>query len=119
VELSCIAFPLRFEGGLLRRSSEPEAIVALVESMARTPGGSWAGSSAFGLRDLLEDARQRPTVVPTMVAKLNLALTELGITSYRVEAMDREPSVSHGVESYALALVPAVGGQGHTFNLQF
>jgi hypothetical protein len=117
--VSCIAFPLRFEGGLLRRSSEAQAVVALVEAMARTPSGSWAGSSTFGLRDLLEDARLRPTVVPTMVAKLNLALTELGITSYRVEAMNREPSVSRGVESYALTLVPAAGGQGHTFSLEF
>jgi hypothetical protein len=116
--LSCIAFPLRFEGGLLRRSSEPEAVVALVEAMARTPGGSWAGSSTFGLRDLLEDARRRPAVVPAMVAKLNLALTDLGI-SYRVEAVDREPSVSRGIESYVLTLVPAAGGQGYTFNLEF
>ena len=117
--MACIGFPLRFEDGRLRRSSEPEVIVALVEAMARTPGGSWAGSPSFGLRDLLEDARVRPAVTSTMIAKLNLALAELGITSYRVEAMARELSVSRGVDCYVLTLVPAAGGQGHTFSLRF
>jgi hypothetical protein len=86
--------------------------------MARTPAAGWAGSSNFGLRDLLEDARRRPVLLPTVVAKLNLAFAELGITSYRVQSIEREPSTQPDVNSYVLTLVPAAGGQGQLFNLE-
>jgi len=116
--LTCLAFPLRLKDGLLRRCSEPQAIVALVQAMARTPGAGWAGSSNFGLRDLLEDARRRPAILPTVATKLNLALADLGVTSYRVKSIEREPSTQRDVDSYVLTLVPVGGGQGHAFNLE-
>ena len=117
--MPCIAFPLRLEGGLLKRCSEQEAIAAVVEAMARTPGGSWAGSSSFGLRDLLEEARFRPLVIPSLVSRLNRGLADLGLTSYRVEVMEREPSATRGVDSYVLTLAPEVGGPGHQLSLEF
>ena len=116
--MSFIAFPLRLEGGLLTRCGEPEAIVALVQAMARTPGGSWSGSTHFGLRDLLEDVRRRPALVPSLVAKLNEALIDLGVTNYRVVNMEREPSASRDIDAYVLTLVPAAGGEGQVFGLK-
>jgi hypothetical protein len=86
--------------------------------MARTPAAGWAGSANFGLRDLLEDAQRRPALLPTVVAKLNLAFDELGVTSYRVQSIEREPTIQHDVNSYVLTLVPAAGGQGQPFNLE-
>ena len=115
--LSFIAFPLRLRNGLLKRCGEPEAIVALIQTMARTPGGSWSGSSDFGLRDLLEDVRRRPSLVAILVAKLNLALTDLGVTNFRVAAMEREAPSSRDVDSYVLTLVPVAGGEGLVFGL--
>jgi len=116
--LSCLAYPLRLRDGLLVRCSEPQAIVALVEAMARTSAAGWPGSSNFGLRDLLEDARRRPALLPTVAAKLNLALADLGVTSYRVETIEQEPSVQRGVDSYVLTLVPTAGGQGQAFKFE-
>lgn len=116
--MSFIAFPLRLQGGLLKRCDEPEAIIALVQAMARTPGGSWSGSPHFGLRDLLEDARRRPSLIPNLLAKLNQALVDLGVTNYRLETVEREASAPRDVDSYVLTLVPAAGGEGLVFGFK-
>lgn len=116
--MSCLAFPIRLRDGLLARCSESQAIVSLVQAMARTPDTRWVGGSNFGVRDLLEDVRRRPALLPTLVARLNSALADLDVTSYRVEAVGRELSAERDVESYVLTLVPAVGGQGLAFNLE-
>jgi hypothetical protein len=116
--LSCLAYPLRLKDGLLSRCNEPQAIVALVQAMARTPAPGWAGSSNFGLRDLLEDARRRPALLSSVAAKLNLAFGELGVKSYRVEAIEHEASIQRGVDSYVLTLAPAAGGQAQAFRFE-
>ena len=115
--MSFIAFPLRLQNGLLKRAGEADAIVALIQAMARTPGGSWPGSPPFGLRDLLEDVRRRPALLPNAVAKLNSALADLGVTNYRVAALEREPATLRDVDSFVLTLVPAAGGEGLTFGV--
>jgi hypothetical protein len=86
--------------------------------MARTPAAGWAGSSDFGLRDLLEDARRRPALLSTVAAKLNLAFAELGVTSYRVEGIQPEPSIQRGVDSYMLTLAPAAGGEAQALRFE-
>ena len=115
--MSFIGFPLRLQNGLLKRTGEAEAIVALIQAMAGTPGGSWSGSPSFGLRDLLEDVRRRPALAPNVVAKLNAALADLGVTNYRVAALEREPATARDVDSFVLTLVPAAGGEGLAFGV--
>ena len=116
--MAFIAAPIRLQGGLLKRCDEFEAIRALVQAMARTPSGSWKVSPHFGLRDFLEDARRRPRPIQTFVAELNLALQDLGITRYRVEAATREPSGQRDVDSYVLTLVPVEGGEGRDLDIR-
>jgi len=116
--MTFIAFPLRLERGLLKRCDEPEAIVLLVRAMARTPHGSWIGSSHFGLRDFFEGARTRLSPVQTAIEELNLALWDLGITHYRVRAATRERSSQIGADSYFLTLVPVEGGPESSFKVE-
>jgi len=116
--MSFIAAPIRLQGGLLKRCDEFEAIRSLVQAMARTPSGSWKVSPHFGVRDFLEDARRRPRPMQTFVAELNLALQDLGITRYRVEAAIREQSGQRDVDSYVLTLVPVEGGKSQDFDLR-
>jgi len=116
--MSFLAFPLRLEGGFLKRCPEANAIVALVEVMARTPRGSWIGSRHFGLREFFEEARAHAELSPLAIQELNLALADLGITEYRVEDIVREPQTQGRSDSYILKIVSTTeDGQGHTLRL--
>lgn len=92
------------KGAYLKRCDEPDAIVALIGIMARTPRGSWAGCARFGLRDAFEDARNRPELPRETIAELNDTLTELGVTNYRVDTITREPGTASGHYSFVINL---------------
>jgi hypothetical protein len=102
--MSFVAFPVRFESVFLRRFDEPSAVLSLIEIMARTPHGSWGGSSHFGLRDFLQGAAGRPDVTKMAVDELNRALVDLGIDKYRVESIVRETSETGNSDVYAIRL---------------
>lgn len=108
--ISSIAFPLRLENSFLRRCGPEEAVVSLIRVMATTPHGSWAGGRHFGIRDLCTQARTRSEVPQEVVQELNRALEELGITSYCVQSIAKEPQSSRDVDSYVIEIVSVSDG---------
>ena len=96
---------MRFRGGFLVRSTEPEAIVSLFRMLGGTPHGSWAGCPSFGLRDFLEDTRVRPEQLQRAVEQANQALEDLGILHFRVQSIRRDGDPERGSMSLAVNLI--------------
>ncbi|HKM80741.1 MAG TPA: hypothetical protein VJY15_07245 [Candidatus Acidoferrum sp.] len=116
--MSFLAFPLRLEGGFLRRCPKVDAIVSLVSVMARTPHGSWIGSRHFGLREFFEEARAQTELPSQAIQELNLSLQDLGILEYRVQEIVRESQTQAETSTYVLRIVSASeGGQAHSVRL--
>jgi hypothetical protein len=110
-----ISFPLRFDDGSLRRIDEATALLKLIEVMARTPHGSWAGSSGFGLRNLMTGAEGRRQPSQAFVQQLNDSLHDLGIDHYRVVSIVREPGSGSEVDEYQVTFeVSGDAGQVRT-----
>jgi len=106
--ISFISFPLRLHGSFLRKTDEPEAVLRLIEMMARTPGGSWKGCRHFGVRDLFEGMRLRPDGIKQAEQAINNALKDLGITHFRLESIRREQGPNADVDVYSVTLVSTV-----------
>ena len=106
--MSFVAFPLRLENGFLRRVDEPAAILSLLETMARTPHGSWPGNAQFGLRDDLHSS-SRSEGIKAVLDELNRTLADLGIQNYRVESLERDAAAGEGSAVFAITLVSADG----------
>lgn len=101
-----LAFPLRVEnGGLLKRSEKVSAILSLIQFMAVTPGGSWKACPSFGIRDLLENGRQRADTQRLAQERANKALQELGFTDFVVEDLVREISEQRNLDVYTVTIV--------------
>lgn len=90
---SLIAFPLRIERGLLRRTDERDAYLTLIAVMARTPRGSWPGHPEFGFNDLFSEIanptqspESRQRVLQSAVQQINSVLADLGLTRYQLES---------------------------------
>jgi hypothetical protein len=112
-----LSFPLRLqENGLLQRGSEAASVVALLQLMARTPQGSWAGSPVFGLRDLFEDSRQRADTARLVMERVNEALADLQLHQYVVTEVVREISPGRDVDTYSIAL--GMAGSDETVRTQ-
>lgn len=75
--------------------------------MARTPGGSWAGCPAFGVRHLLEAARQKPEAIRQAEQAINEALADLGISGYRLKSIQKEQGPNPDVDVYTVTIVLA------------
>ena len=50
----------------------------------------------------------RPELPQLALVEVNLALQDLGITNYRVEAIAREPQANRDVDSYVVTLASTV-----------
>jgi hypothetical protein len=48
-----LKLPLQTEGGQLRKIARGDAVRQLLQTMAITPSGKWAGGEQFGIHDLL------------------------------------------------------------------
>lgn len=117
--ITFIAFPLRLENGFLRRTGEVEAVLRFIEMMARTPGGSWPGCPSFGVRHLFEAMRLRPEGLRQAEKAINDTLADLGITSYRVKSIQKEPGPNPDVDVYTVTLVSTADpGQTWTARLE-
>jgi hypothetical protein len=103
--MSFIAFPLRLENNFLGRTDEVQAVITLMKLMAATPGGSWKGSRNFGVRDIFESARTNPNAARDAAERMNRALSDLYITSYRVASILKEAPSSPDVDTYVVKLV--------------
>jgi hypothetical protein len=101
-----LSFPLRLrDGGYLQRTEEPAAILALLQLMAATAGGTWSACPVFGLRDLLEAGRQRADTPRLALERANQALADLDIRGFRVEEIVREASQRIDLDVYTVTLV--------------
>jgi hypothetical protein len=96
---------LRVRESFLERTTDAEAIVALLRIMASTPYGSWNGGAHFGLREFFEQARMRPELPQTAIQEGNAALVDLGITDYRIDRIAKEESTDRDVDSYTVTLI--------------
>lgn len=113
-----LSFPLRVEeGGFLRRSERSNAILLLMQWMARTPGGTWKACPNFGLRDLLESARRSADAPRLALERANAALQDLGFTEFTVEEIVREVSERRDYDVYAVTLTSSV--ERYTTTIQF
>jgi hypothetical protein len=90
---SSIAFPLRIEHGLLRRTDERDAYLTIIAVMARTPRGSWPGHSGFGFNELFPEItnpanspESRQRLLQSAVQQINGVLADLGLTRYQLES---------------------------------
>jgi hypothetical protein len=92
-----VAFPLRLERGLLRRTDPQNAVLTLVGIMARTPGGSWPGNPAFGFNEFFRKAidrrltaEARKKLSTETLQTINQALQSLGVSEYEVMSVEPE-----------------------------
>jgi hypothetical protein len=99
----------------LRRSSEPEAVLALLRVMAATPYGSWAACRQFGLRELLELNGTRRERIELAIEEMNKVLEELGIANFRVEGLTRESQTGSEVSQWVVTLA-ATADRAKTFS---
>jgi hypothetical protein len=99
-----LSFPLRLrENGLLQRSDASASLIALLQTMARTPQGSWQACPSFGLRDLFED-RMRADLPRLAQQRITQTLEDLGMAQYTVHEVVREISNDRGTDVYAITL---------------
>jgi len=115
--VSSIAFPLRFNHGLLRKTDERDAFLTLIGIMARTPRGSWSGHKLFGFRDFFSGPAIRRQLPDPTIEEINRVLGDLGLTSYRVEAIRQEPSSLGQPESFVMTLRPAGADHSLEFSI--
>jgi hypothetical protein len=100
-----LAFPMRLQSnGLLQRQDAMTSVIALLQVMARTPAGSWAGCPEFGLRDLFEGGRQRIEVGRVAMDRINSVFAELGLDQYTVSDVSRELSAHQDIDTYAITI---------------
>lgn len=117
--MSFTAFPIRLQWGFLERCDEARAVLALVEIMARTPHGSWAGCPHFGLRDYFEAARLRPGLPQSGIRDANRALEDLGLSQVRIVSVERDGSADLDTDSYIVAIALGSGREyRHAFTLR-
>lgn len=93
-----IAFPLRIDDGLLRKTSGQESFLSLISLMARTRRGSWCGHELFGFSDFFAEAASnkltpvsRKKLLEAVVQDINSVLQDLQLKVYRVESLRLEP----------------------------
>ena len=86
--------------------------------MANTPHQSWAGSSHFGLRELLEQGRARPEKVQFALEEMNRALETLGVTNFRVSAITSESQPGEEIGRWVVTLASTTDS-GKTFSMQW
>ena len=110
--MRALAFPMRLqENGLLQRQDRTQSILDLLHVMARTPAGSWPGSSTFGLRDLFETRELRGDVLRMAMQRINGTFKELGLGEFTVTDVSREPSAQAGVDQYSITIESSVSDE--------
>jgi hypothetical protein len=95
----------------------------LLEIMARTPRGSWAGHHLFGFREFFPEVSKkdlsqesRTLLSATTAKEINVVLADLGLTRYRVDSLiperdekdfsgDRARWTGDGMERHGVTLM--------------
>ena len=103
--MQSLAIPLHLqENGLLRREEKSQAVLALLDVMARTPQGSWQACPGFGLRDLFESGTMRADVARLATERINASFAELGMADYVVTEIVHEMSGNRETDTYSIRL---------------
>jgi hypothetical protein len=106
--MDVLSFPLRIQpNGLLKRTDPVTSLLQLIHAMARTPLGSWAACPEFGLRDLLEDGKQKSDIPRLALDRINMALAVLELHQYQVVSFKKEKSTERGMDIYSVVIVQA------------
>lgn len=110
-----MAFPLRLQQGLLQKTSEREAYLMLLEIMARTPRGSWAGHSLFGFQDFFADMTKeglpqetRNRIADRTTQEINTVLADLGLNRYQVDSLALDSPPQEALRTAGFASPPSV-----------
>jgi hypothetical protein len=107
------------ENGLLQRAPQSASVVALLQLMARTPRGSWAGCPVFGLRDLFENSRMRADTARLAMERINEALVDLDLRGYTVTEVVRELSPSRETDTYSIVIEVAGTSEAFSTNVMY
>jgi len=105
--LDYITCPVRIGGnGWLKRSPNTEdAVMQVLEIMARTPGdGGWRGVQEFGLRDYMMTIGNRRGLQPEAIQAANRVLADLQIQWFRVEAVEKEDGRDSSEGTYRVSV---------------
>jgi hypothetical protein len=111
--------PLKVDDrGQLVRSDRKELLVQLLRIMVLTNEGTWAPDPEFGLRQHFEPTqlggaiqqKARDSLLQSALDSLNRSLERLGMTDFRVTAVERIPGAENGVMSYAVTAVSSGRG---------
>lgn len=79
--MKTLALPLRVaSNGLLERDDHVTALLSVIRAMAFSPRSTWAHAPWFGLQEVFGNPSLQRADQHDIQAKLNLALTELGVT---------------------------------------
>ena len=109
-----LTFPLRLrEGGVLHRSDEADAVLRFLHVMAATPGGTWKGCQAFGIRDLLESKTQAAELCRMVAERANRAFQNLGIVHYQVEEVIRQETIDGSRVEFSIVIRDVSAGRTH------
>jgi len=108
-----LSLPLRVDDrGWLVRSDRKQLLVELLRVMALTYAGTWAPDPEFGIRLQLETAK-RGSLPQSAIDALNRSLERLGMSDYRVTAIERFFRSGKGESSYTATVVST--GRGPEF----
>ena len=107
------------ENGLLQRAPQSASVVALLQLMARTPRGSWAGCPVFGLRDLFENSRIRADTARLAMERINEALVDLDLRSFTVTDVVRELSPGRETDTYSITVEVAGTSEGFSTSVVY
>jgi hypothetical protein len=88
--------------GSLQRCAEFDAVLAIVEIMARTTGGTWAAMESFGVYSLLTAGVARPDLLLRAKESINDALRGMAVTTHTLTDIRHQPGDSPGEHLFLL-----------------
>jgi len=112
-----LALPLRVDkDGRLARTDAVTALLSIIRAMAAAPATGWAHAPWFGLQEAFGNPSLQRADQHDIQAKLNLALTQLGVTWASVLSVslpDEERRPEQSARRFDIALKLAEGNVVH------
>ena len=109
--MDLLHLPLKVDDrGWLVRADRRRALVQLLRIMACTYAGTWAPDPEFGMRQSFESIR-RGGLLQSEIGVLNRSLERLGMSDFRIVAVDRVLGSERGESSYAVKVISSDHGQ--------
>jgi hypothetical protein len=114
-----LQLPLKVDDrGWLVRADRRQALIQMIRVMASTYAGTWAPDPEFGMRQCFEPIRRGGAdqqkvldrLLQSDIALLNRSLERLGMSDFRVTAVDRVANSERGESSYAVTVISSGHG---------